>query len=495
MSKAKGIERSISAIPDRFGHGPRMSPEVRRALCPTEKCCWIADQISPTNVVARVHLRGHIGSGFLKRAAAALAAEHPLLRVSIRIDSDGTNPTFVPSAGAVPIRRVNGDYLEWERQVDDHELNTPLDWQRGPLIRIVDVALGSSDDEEHDLLLTVSHTIADGTTALSLLRRLLEHADRLSAVDCIDEVVRSRPAAASPDELLPARCRGLRGMATFAASGLADLLARTMVRPHPLALEYIAGAQRRTKLVRRVLSSVELDTLTRRCRAEGVTVHGALAAAMAIVVGPAAARRDSGRICIGSAINIRGELRPRVSADEVGVYVSITQTILRFGGHHDLWSVARQANRSVRWRRRFGQHLALLYAMRFLCPASVAKSSRVFRIVERHGPLNVCITNIGRNAFPARLGEWRLSGAQLAASVSVGGFLAIINTSHDQLFWNFGYIHGAVADPSAQRFADGCVQTLLSAIDCPRGVTVVPGAEMPMNDPGTLSAREAGVPR
>ncbi len=491
MSKAKGIERSISAIPDRFGHGPRMSPEVRRALCPTEKCCWIADQISPTNVVARVHLRGHIGSGFLKRAAAALAAEHPLLRVSIRIDSDGTNPTFVPSAGAVPIRRVNGDYLEWERQVDDHELNTPLDWQRGPLIRIVDVALGSSDDEEHDLLLTVSHTIADGTTALSLLRRLLEHADRLSAVDCIDEVVRSRPAAASPDELLPARCRGLRGMATFAASGLADLLARTMVRPHPLALEYIAGAQRRTKLVRRVLSSVELDTLTRRCRAEGVTVHGALAAAMAMVVGPAAARRDSGRICIGSAINIRGELRPRVSADEVGVYVSITQTILRFGGHHDLWSVARQANRSVRWRRRFGQHLALLYAMRFLCPASVAKSSRVFRIVERHGPLNVCITNIGRNAFPARLGEWRLSGAQLAASVSVGGFLAIINTSHDQLFWNFGYIHGAVADPSAQRFADGCVQTLLSAIDCPRGVTVVPGAEMPMNDPGTLSAREA----
>lgn len=468
-----------------------MSPEVRRALCPTEKCCWLADQISPTNVVARVHLRGHIGSGFLKRAAAALAAEHPLLRVSIRIDSDGTNPTFVPSAGAVPIRRVNGDYLEWERQVDDHELGTPLDWQRGPLIRIVDVALGSSDDEEHDLLLTVSHIIADATTALSLLRRLLEHADRLSAVDCIDEVVRSRPAVASPDELLPARCRGLRGMATFAASGLADLLARTMVRPHPLALEYIAGAQRRTKLVRRVLSSVELDTLTRRCRAEGVTVHGALAAAMAMVVGPAAARRDSGRICIGSAINIRGELRPRVSTDEVGVYVSTTQTILRFGGHHDLWSVARQANRSVRWRRRFGQHLALLYAMRFLLPASVAKSSRVFRIVERHGPLNVCISNIGRYAFPARLGEWRLSGAQLAASVSVGGFLAIINTSHDQLFWNFGYIHGAVADPSAQRFADGCVQTLLSAIDCPRGVTVVPGAEMPMNDPGTLSAREA----
>src|SRR6185312_6713094 len=166
--------------------------------------------------------------------------------------------------------------------------------------------------------------------------------------------------------------------------------------------------------------------------------------------------------CIGSAINIRGELRPRVSADEVGAYASITQALLRFGGHHDLWSVARQANRSVRRRRRFGQHLAHLYALRFVGPTSVAKSSRAFRLVERHGPLNVCITNIGRYAFPARIGQWRLSGAQTVASVSVGGFVAMINTSHDQLFWNFGYIRGAVPDLSAQRFADGCVQTLLS---------------------------------
>ena len=218
---------------------------------------------------------------------------------------------------------------------------------------------------------------------------------------------------------------------------------------------------------------------------------------MAMAIGPTAAQRDSGRICIGSAINIRGELCPPVSADEVGAYASIAQAILRFGGHHDLWSVARQANRSVRRRRRFGQHLALQYAMRFICPASVAKSSRVFRLVERHGPLNVCITNMGRYDFPARIGEWRLSGAQLAASVSVGGFVAIINTSHDQLFWNFGYIHGVVADQSAQRFADGCVQTLLSALGCPRGVTVVTGAERPMSmpDSGNLYARNAGVPR
>jgi len=469
MSYEKGIDR--------------VAPEVRRALCPSENGLWIADQNSPTNIVARVHLRGHIAGGLLERAAAALAAEHPLLRVAIRMDADGTNPTFVPSAGPVPIRRVKGDDLEWERQVDDHEVGTPLDWQRGPLIRIVDVALGSSDDDAHDLVLTVSHIIADGMAALSLLRGLVEHADRLSAVDCLDDVVRSRPVVASLEELLPARYRGLRGLATFAASGLADLLTATTVRPHRLALESIVGTERRTKFVRRVLGSAELDSLTRRCRAEGVTVHGALMAAMAMAIGPTAAHKDSGRIWIASAINMREELCPRISADEVGAFASLTQTMLRFGGHHDLWSIARQANRSIRRRRRFGQHLALQYAMRFIFPASAAKNSRAYRLVARRGLVNVCITNVGRYDFPARIGQWRLSGVQIAGNVSAGGFVAIVSSSHDQLFWSFGYNHGAMADLSAQRLADGCVQTLLSALGCPRAGTAVTGAERPMSMP------------
>jgi hypothetical protein len=471
-----------------------MSPEVRRPLRPTEKLYWIGDQISPTNIVARVHLRGHITVGLLDRAAAALAAEHPLLRVSITTDADGTNPAFMPSAGATPIRRVNGDDLEWERQVDQHELGTPLDCQRGPLVRIVDVALDSAD-EAHDLLLTVSHIIADGTTALSLLCRLIEHADRLSVVACVEDVVKSRPVVGTPEELVSARYRGVRGMATL-ASGLADLVATTMSRPRRLVPESIVGPlQRRSRFGRRMLTSTQLDTLTRRCRSEGVTVHGALAAAMAMAIGPAAAQRDSGRICIGSAINIRGELCPPVAADEVGAYVSIAQSILRFGGHHDLWSIARQVNRSVGRRRRFGQHLALLYAMRLICPASVAKACRFFGLVERHGALNVAISNLGHYAFPARIGEWRLSGAQFVAGGPIGGFVAFINASHDQLFWNFVYIDGVVSDRSAQRFADGCVQTLLSAIDYPSRAAVVAGAKRPMSMPdgGFLSAGTADM--
>ena len=334
-----------------------------------------------------------------------------------------------------------------------------LDWRNGPLIRIVDVVL-NSPEEEHDLVLTVSHVIADATTALSLLQRLVEHAAANGYA------VGSRPIIGAPEDLLPARYRGPRAIARLAATGLAEGLTTALARPRRLTPEsMVHPARRRTRLVRRMLTSTQLDGLVRRCRQEGVTVHGALAAAMAMVIGPTAAQRASGRICIGSPINFRSELDPPVSADEAGSYVNAVPSIVRFGGDRDLWSIARQINRSLRRRRRSGRHLTLLWGLRFICPSSLAKSSKAFGLVERNGPLNVAISNIGRYDFAERIGDWQLSGAQFISGVPPTGYLlATVNASHDELFWNFTYTDGVVSHRSARGFANGCVQTLLRAI-------------------------------
>jgi hypothetical protein len=433
--------------------------EVRRRLSPVERWFWIADQVSPLNVVVRVRVEGHIPEGVLERAAAVLAAEYPLLRVAVRADPDGTKPEFAPSSQSISVRRVQGGECEWERQVDEHELGTSLDWRSGPLVRVVDV-VSYTPHEAHDVVLTVSHIIADGTAAFSLLRRLVEEAATNG------NAVGSRPIIGAPDGLLPARYRGPRGTTRLAAIGLADGLARTLARPCRLKPESIVDpARRRPRLVRRMLTSTQLDTLMRRCREEGVTVHSGLAATTVMVIGPAAAQRTSGRMCIGSPIDFRAELAPPVSADEAGSYVSSVPSIVRFGGDRDLWAIARQINRSLGRRSRFGQHLSMLWALRFICPASVAESCRIFRLMERSGPLNVGIWTIGHYEFPARIGDWELSGAQFITGVLPFGYLAAtVNTSHGELFWNFTYTDGAVSRRSAQRFADGCLHTLLHAI-------------------------------
>lgn len=442
--------------------------EVHRPLSPGERWYWITEQTAPLNVVAHVRLTGRFPDGLLERAAADLAAEHPLLRVGIRANGDGTSPVFTPSSRSIPVCTMRGDDTEWERRVGDHELTTALDWCRGPLMRVVDVISGAQQ-EVHDLLLTVSHIIADATTALSLLRGLVEHADHIAAQTGLGHRVASRPVVGAPEERLPATHRGPRGVARLAGTGLADLCATALTRPRRLAPEsVVTPSQRRTRLVRRTLTSAQVDALMRRCREEGVTVHGALAAVMAMIIGGAAAQGASGRFCIGSPINYRSDLDPPVSADEVGSYVATVPSIVRFGGDHDVWSIARQINRSVSRRRRLGEHLTSLYGLRFICPRSAAKSSTVFGLLERHGPLNVCISNIGRFGFPGRIGDWQLSGAQFFAGIpSAAYFVAAVNTSHDELFWNFTYVEDVVSHLSATRFADGCVRTLLAAVDSP----------------------------
>lgn len=439
-----------------------MIPQLRRTLSPVERWCWIADQVSPFNVVARVRLQGQLSPELLIAAAGSLAAEYPVLRVGIAADPDGTHPTYVPSSQPIAVRTVTGDDTEWQRQIDGHELSTALDWRAGPLVRVVDVAAGAGD--MHDLILTVSHIIADATTALLLLRRLIEHAERLRLN--ADDRVNSRPVLGAPEELLPAGFRGIRGAARMAVTEIADGVATKITRVRRLQPDAtVPATSRRTRLLCRALSADQLDALTRRCRAESVTVHGALAAAMAMAIGPIAAQSDSGRLCIGSPVDLRAELDPPMPADEAGAFASTVLSIVRFAGDRDLWSIARQVNRSLGRRTRFGQHLATLSAVRYVCPASLATSARTIGLIERHGASNVCLSNLGRYDFPTRIGKWSLSGAQFIVGISVTGyFIAAVNSSHGQLFWNFTFIDSVVSQPTAQQFADNAVATLLDAV-------------------------------
>jgi hypothetical protein len=442
-----------------------VTPQLRRPLSPQERWYWIADQLSPLNVIARVRLHGKISRDLLEAAAAALAAEYPVLRVAITANSDGTNPSYLPSAQPINIRTVRGDDAEWQRQIDSYELATSLNWQTGPLVRIVHVAVKSGD--VHDLVLTGSHIVVDGFTVISLMFRLLEHADRLARSPG-DTQTTSRPAVGAPEDRLPARYRGVRGFARIAGSVIADGLATAITRPRRLQPETpVPASQRRTRLLCRNLSGSQLDALIRRCHAEGVTVHGALAAAMVMAIGPLVAQKDSGWIGITSPIDTRAGAVPPVPADEAGAFVSSLTPIVRFGGGRDLWSIAQQVNRSLRRRVRFGEHLAAVNGVRYVCPASVDTSDRVIRRMERLGVTsNICLTNVGRPDFPARIGEWSLSGGQGAGSLSIGGYLmAAVGTVHGQLFWNFTYVDGVVSQPTAQQFADAAVATLLDALD------------------------------
>lgn len=433
--------------------------DIDRPLSNSERWYWILDAISPLNVVAWVTIAGRVTPEQLSAAATAVVAEHPLLRVAIAADAEGANPRFVPLAEpALPIRTVTADPRDTTaaaREVDIVELRTPI-LASGTLARLVDIVKAAgTPHESHELILTMSHVICDGTSILRLLRRLVERAAATAAPP------RSRPPGPAVDDRLPASARG---PVRIAASMLADQLIAVGARPVRMPAEvHVPAGNRRTRLLTREIGGEDLSALMSACREHGVTVHGAITAALATAVAQEITPGRTVRLPVGSPIDFRAEMA--VDDAELGSFVATVPTHPRVGPDVHFWDTARTVIRNLNRRRRFRQHLTAIAGLRLLCPDSVAHSGRVVDLINTRGPWNVCVTNVGRHEFPDRVGEWRLSGAQFAAGIScIGHLVSAVNTSHGVLRWNSTYVEGLMSPSRAGRIVDDALAMLLTRV-------------------------------
>jgi hypothetical protein len=433
--------------------------DLTRALSPAERWYWIIDQLSTLNVCARVRIEGELSTEALRSALGALQARHPLLRLAITDDSAG--PRFVPTDNPIPLREVSLTQSEdsrWVREVDGHEFVDSIDWRSGPLARVVVI---KQPGQIHDLVITVPHCIADGTTTLALLRQWV----RLAAEPPVsDQSVANGPVPLPVEALFPPRYREMSGVLPDkdpAGGDEPDAAENSVGRLVPD--RFVPFHDRRTRLLHRFLGSDALENLTLACKREGVTMHGVLAAAMACAVARDAGAAPRAHFAVGSPVAFRDELDQPVSEDEVGCYVSAVHSVVPYQPD-DLWSMARFINRDIADRTQRGEQYSVFSLLADQGPAGVADSEPLVRYIEEHGSFNFFVSNIGRFDFPGTLGAWRLSGAQFVGGISVVGYFASsVSTSHGQLSWNFTYIDEAVSRERAERLVDDSVGYVLAA--------------------------------
>ncbi|MEU5427848.1 condensation domain-containing protein [Streptomyces olivoreticuli] len=447
---------------------------LRRELSPVERWYWTADRTSPLSGLVRTRVHGSLPLPLLRRALDVLQSRHPLLRAAITCDENGERPAFRPVDDVpVPLRHVEvtpGDPeadTRWEREANDYELVERIDWRTGPLLRaavITRPADAGHPEDVHDLILTASHCVADGMTGLSVLREWLEIAARLAAGEEPERT--SRRALPAAEDLLPRRHRGAEG-----ALALKELMERDgqeaeRLRPRRvLPSRAVPFAQRRTRMVHRSLTAEQVGLLQRACKRHGTTVHGALAAAMVTAVAREAGTAEPAYFSIGSPVDFRHELETAVPYGDAGSYASTLPSRVRYEPGADLWPMARAVSRDLTGRRGREEHLTMLNLMDQAGPKSPADSEAFMRYMDEQGPLNLCLSNIGRYDFPDRVGPWRVSDTQLVAAISVtGAIVATANTSHGGLAWNFSHVDDMVPAPRAQRIADDSVRIVLSAV-------------------------------
>lgn len=456
---------------------PAAQTEAERPLSPLERWYWIVDQISPLNVISHARVHGRLSEELLAQALDALQRRHPMLRTAIRTDSAGRRPRFTAAPGnPIPLRSVTagapGEAAaadRWEREVNDHELVTPVDWSRGPLARAVVISASGAEPGEqdvHDLVLTLPHCIADGTTVLTLMRQWIELAAGIETGDLDPDgpAVWSERVLPAPEGMLPPEHRGLPGLRRIVAQQLIDQGAARRLKPRRMeATRRIPFRERTTRLLHRSLSAEQLADLAEACRREQTTVHGALAAAMVSAVAEDAGA-GAGPVMIGSPITFRDALVPQVTDREIGTYVATVPTVVDYRPGAPLWPMARTISRDLVRRRQRGEHLTAVATLGLVSPKSVDRSGRFLRFMEEKGPITLCISNVGRYDFPGTAGPWRVSSAEFVAGLSVNAlYCATVNTSHGRMAWNFTHVEGAVPADRAERIAAGSVDAVLAA--------------------------------
>ncbi|MDY7229483.1 non-ribosomal peptide synthase/polyketide synthase [Hyalangium rubrum] len=141
---------------------------------------WFLYQMEPDsafyNMPAVLRLQGAIDLDTVRRCLTELLHRHEILRTTFRMSGQTPvqviSPSTTPALELVDLRELPTERREEEaRRLTDAEAQRPFDLARGPLFRGTLLRLGA---EEHLLLLTLHHIIADGWSLSVLVREVAE---------------------------------------------------------------------------------------------------------------------------------------------------------------------------------------------------------------------------------------------------------------------------------------------------------------------------------
>lgn len=167
-------EPTIRGLARRLGDaGTGLDAIVRRAessapLSFAQQRLWFLDQLLPDNpfynIPSSLRLRGQLDVHALESAIGEIAARHDTLRTCFVVDKGRPAQSIAPPSGfTLPIEDLSG-LPEQVRELRASEraaleARTPFDLSQRPLFRAVLLRL---NQEDHLLLLTIHHIIADG---------------------------------------------------------------------------------------------------------------------------------------------------------------------------------------------------------------------------------------------------------------------------------------------------------------------------------------------
>jgi NRPS condensation-like uncharacterized protein len=408
---------------------------MNRELGANERVVWMTIQDGSISFVVVAHLSGVLDEHIIESALGLLSQKHPLLRTRIIIEGDC--PKFTSEdVPPIPLRvetRQNNDQWLFEAE---KELNNPLPWSTGPMVRAVLL----TSEKATDILVRFQHVVGDGMSGMYLMQHLLQIVGEITRGE--QPVIQPLPERPPVEELLPTG--GVNEFIKTAALAGKQLTHILVKRPKRLPKDGDAPpAERSTHVVHHMLSAKETESLITECRRESTTVHGAVCAALL----KAAANQmftpsNGGPVTMNcmSAVNLRPFLDPPVG-EEVGFYASMVITGHKIKKNTEFWDLARSVRKAVHGSIDSGEPFVFVSLLDKLTPKKANPRDFSRRASEIY-PAALMVTNLGLLDAHEDCSPLELENVHFAISNKAVPdiFGAAVVTYQHQLTINFSYV-------------------------------------------------------
>jgi hypothetical protein len=377
--------------------------DLLRPLGVNEELFCLIDQDFPTNAACAAQITGPTTVQQWRNALDAVQQRHPLLSACIDTTFNRV-PHFRRVAGQrIPLRVVTSAFARWQREIAE-EVSAPFTPDQAPLFRAVLL-----HQETHcTFILSSHHAVCDGSSRVFLLRDIL--------LALSGHPLETLSLAPSREVLFGAQQR------TSTAPGLPSFAAQ---RP---TIPYVEGMK---------LTTEQTTAFHRRAREEGVTIHAALSAALAIAGRAIDESWRNNPLRIMSPAEIRDVLGLR---DQCMISFTGGEISIPTGDSMTFWDLARLAKDSlsgVKSPENISKRLDL-QSTAVSSNLSVEQASELKRNVFN---AQVLFSNLGRIPFDSTFGPLKLEtlwapialrgieGEQSLGAVTVNGSLHLTHTS------------------------------------------------------------------
>jgi hypothetical protein len=349
-----------------------------RQLSPLEQYAWLSDQASPKHFSVSAQIRGYATIASWHSAINALQLRHPLLRAGVRATSDGILHFYDDNRIPIPFRVVLRESgRTWEQELE-REYAIPFGTGDVPLARVA-LLYG---EEISNVIVTINHSIADGRSAVHLIRDIL---DALSG-----KALQILPLRPSHEEVSDA-------LGVLAA----DI---PTMEPADRTVPYVDRSPKNFRIRSHRLTSELSSGLRIRARNEETTVHGAITAAFSLATyrlvkwGTRPAR-------VLSAIDTRKALNMDY---ELGFCVLFPTFSYDLSDDMHFWDLARKITRDIAPFRTAEVIAGVFGVFKNIMLDATVKSIGAFE--NRECSSDLVVTNLGILPFPTDYGSVTLEG-------------------------------------------------------------------------------------